>query len=71
MAETYPKTSETYPNDHLLPGVIRQSQSSVSAVSLGRQAPQLRGFTALAKKCSLGKPPSAAVPFAILILGHF
>ena len=53
---TYPKTSETYPNDHLLSGVVRQFQSSVSAVSLGRLAPQLRVFTALAKKCSLGKP---------------
>ena len=35
---TYPKTSETYTNDHLLPGVVRQSQSSVSVVRLSRQS---------------------------------
>ena len=134
---TYPKTSETYPNDHLLPSVVRQSRPSDSVRGLRSCAfrhphfgpflrmerrfspfhPQFAPFLRMGqsrlrharlttfrlsscpaptafrlpscpaptghpvvvglrssgvlprsqKKCSLGKTPSAAVPFAIFV----
>ncbi len=56
---TYPKTSETYPNDHLLPGVVRQSQSSVSAVSLGRQSQSSVSSVSLSRQ---SRPSGSAAP---------